>query len=140
MKVFLDTNVWVSASIFSGLCEELVLQCADRDWLYSSPLVQAEAHEVLARKFPQRPDASELFDASWSVAALVNDVTEPLDDNDQRLVNAAASADMDFFVTGDKRVLAWQAAKRTDGVMKIVTPRAAWLALWGGEGQNIDEP
>lgn len=132
MKVFLDTNVWVSATIFSGLCEELVLQCADRDWLYSSALIQHEAHEVLARKFPQNPDACGLFDASWLVAVLVDDVTEPPDDNDQRLVNAAASAGMDFFVTGDKRVLGWQAVKRVEGMMKIVTPREAWVALLGG--------
>ncbi len=131
MKVFLDTNVWVSATIFSGLCEELVLQCADRGWLFSSPLIQFEAHEVLARKFPQCPNACALFDASWQVAEGVDDVAEPTDDNDQRLVNAAASAGLDYFVTGDKRVLGWQAVKRADGMMKIVTPREAWLALFG---------
>jgi len=138
MKVFLDTNVWVSATIFSGLCEELVLQCADRDWLYSSPLIQWEAHDVLARKFAQSPDACGLFDASWQVAVLIDDVIEPPDDNDQRLVNAAARAGMDFFVTGDKRVLGWQAVKRVEGMMKIVTPREAWLALLGGV-RAIDE-
>ncbi|OIN92217.1 MAG: hypothetical protein AUJ20_08480 [Comamonadaceae bacterium CG1_02_60_18] len=131
MKVFLDTNVWVSATIFSGLCEELVLQCADRDWLFGSPLIQMEAHEVLARKFPQCLNACELFDASWQVAQWVDDAAEPPNDNDQRLVNAAASAGMDFFVTGDKRVLGWQAVKRVDGMMKIVTPREAWMALFG---------
>lgn len=131
MKVFLDTNVWVSATIFSGLCEELVVQCADRDWLYSSPLVQAEAHEVLAHKFPHCPAACQLFDASWSVAVRIADVSEPSKDNDQRLVNAAAAAGMDVFVTGDKRVLGWQAVKRPDGAMKIMSPRSAWLALWG---------
>lgn len=132
MKVFLDTNVWLSATIFSGLCEELVLQCADRDWLYSSTLVQLEAHEVLARKFPQKLDACALFDASWLVAVLIDDVAKPDADNDRRLVNAAAGAGMDFLVTGDKRVLGWQTVKRSEGMMKIVTPRAAWLALLGG--------
>jgi len=72
-----------------------------------------------------------LFDASWQVAQWVDDAAEPPNDNDQRLVNAAASAGMDFFVTGDKRVLGWQAVKRVDGMMKIVTPREAWMALFG---------
>ena len=76
MKVFLDTNVWLSATIFSGLCEELVLQCAQRDWLLSSTLIQTEAHEVLVRKFPQKPDACALFDASWQAAVLIEDVAE----------------------------------------------------------------
>jgi predicted nucleic acid-binding protein len=131
MKVFLDTNVWLSATIFSGLCEELVLQCADRDWLYSSALVRLEAHEVLARKFPQKPQACSLFDASWQVAVLIVDATDPPDDNDQRLVNAAAEGGVDFFVTGDKRVLGWQTVKRAQGMMKIVSPREAWVALLG---------
>lgn len=131
MKVFLDTNVWVSATIFSGLCEEWVLQCADRNWLYSSPLIQQEAHEVLQRKFPHAPQACNLFDAAWSVALLIDDLPEPAQDDDQRLVNAAACAGMDLFVTGDKRVLGWQQVKRSEGVMKIMSPRAAWLALWG---------
>ena len=40
MKVFFDTNVWLSATVFSGLCEELVLQCADRGWLHNSALMR----------------------------------------------------------------------------------------------------
>ena len=89
MKVFLDTNVWLSATIFSGLCEELVLQCAERGELLSSALVQFEAHEFFKRKFPHVPNACALFDASWRVAQLIADVTEPANDNDRRLVTAA---------------------------------------------------
>lgn len=132
MRVFLDTNVWLSATIFSGLCEELVLQCAERSWLLSSALVQAEAHEVLARKFPQAPNACALFDAAWQAAFLITDVAEPATDNDRRLVKAATAADADLFVTGDKRVLGWQSAKRVGGMMQIVAPRAAWGILFGG--------
>lgn len=133
MRVFLDTNVWLSATIFSGLCEELVLQCADRSWLLSSALVQAEAHEVLARKFPQAPHACALFDAAWQAAILIADVAEPATDNDRRLVKAAAAANADLFVTGDKRVLGWQSVKRADeGMMRTASPREAWGILFGG--------
>lgn len=131
MRIFLDTNVWLSATIFSGLCEELVLQCADRSWLLSSALVQAEAHEVLARKFPQAPHACALFDAAWQSAFLIADVTEPATDNDRRLIKAAA-ANADLFVTEDKRVLGWQSLKRSESMMQIVAPRAAWGILFGG--------
>ena len=131
MKVFLDTNVWLSATVFSGLCEELLLQCAQRSWLLSSALVQTEAHEVLVRKFPQAPHACALFDAAWQAALSIADVAEPAADNDRRLVTAAAAADTDLFVTGDKRVLGWQSAKRSGGMMQIVSPRAAWGVLFG---------
>lgn len=133
MKVFLDTNVWLSATIFSGLCEELVLQCTEKGWLISSALVQTEAHQVLARKFPQAPHAAALFDTVWQAAVLIPDLAEPVDDNDRRLIAAAAAA-ADLFVTGDKRVLGWRAVKRAHGVMQIVSPRTAWAVLFAGTG------
>ena len=68
MKVFLDTNVWLSATIFSGLCEELLLVCAERVGLLSSLLIQLEAHEVLKWKFPKTPNACDLFGASFQAA------------------------------------------------------------------------
>lgn len=132
MKVFLDTNVWLSATIFSGLCEELVLQCTEHGWLISSALIRTEAHEVLRRKFPQAPNACALFDASWQVATLIADVAEPADDNDRRLVKAAVQAEADLFVTGDKRVLGWKPLKGPSGtVLRIVSPRDAWGLLTG---------
>lgn len=126
MKVFLDTNVWLSATIFSGLCEALVTECAGLDWLVTCPLVRAEAHEVLKRKFPHMPHAPELFDASWNEALRVPDILDPADDNDARLVAAASAAGADLFVTGDKRVLEW----KPSGTMRIVSPRDAWIILF----------
>jgi predicted nucleic acid-binding protein len=132
MKVFLDTNVWLSATIFAGLCEELVIQCAERGSLLTSELVQAEAHEVLQRKFPHLSHACDLFDASWRVAECVSDVAEPAHDNDRRLVNAAAAAGADLFVTGDKRVLSWKPMPRATGLLRMVSVRQAWGLLQGG--------
>ena len=129
MKVFLDTNVWLSATIFSGLCEELVLQCAERGGLYSSLLIQLEAHEVLKRKFPKTLNACDLFDASFQAAQLIADCDEPQDDNDRRLVAAAVVAGMELFVTGDKRVLGWADKQDICDTLKIVSPRQAWTAL-----------
>jgi predicted nucleic acid-binding protein len=129
MKVFFDTNVWLSAVVFSGLCEELVLRCADSNCLFSSALVRIEAHEVLVRKFSKLASACDLFDASWQAAQLIADVDEPKDDNDRRLVTAAASAGMQWFVTGDKRVLSWQTIESEHGTLTIVSPRQAWAVV-----------
>lgn len=129
MKVFLDTNVWLSATIFSGLCEELLMQCAERGGLYGSLLIQLEAHEVLWRKFPQTINACDLFDASFQAAQLIADCDQPPNDNDRRLVAAAIAASMDLFVTGDKRVLGWAADAEAAGNLKIVSPRTAWTML-----------
>lgn len=126
MKVFLDTNVWLSATVFSGLCAALLEACAERGWLVTSALVRDEAHAMLTRKFPHIPQATTLFDTVWQEAHRVDDIAEPADDHDARLVAAAVAAGADFFVTGDARVLDWEAS----GAMRIVNPRAAWIELF----------
>ncbi len=126
MKVFLDTNVWLSATVFSGLCEAIVMECHQRDWLLTAPLVQQEAHEVLDRKFALVLQARALFDAIWSEAQCVADVAEPADDNDARLVSAALAAGADVFVTGDRRVLGWG----EQGALQVLSPRDTWLLLF----------
>lgn len=126
MRVFLDTNVWLSATVFAGLCEAILTECAQRDGLVTTRLVQYEAHEVLGRKFAHLPHAQALFDAIWSEAVCVDDVAEPIDDNDVRLVRAASAAGAEVFVTGDRRVLGWA----TEGSMLILSPRDAWMRLF----------
>ena len=132
MKVFLDTNVWLSATVFAGLCEAILTESAQRNWLLTTRLVQSEAHAVLSRKFPHVPQAQALFDVIWSEAFCVPDVDEPADDNDVRLVRAAQEAGAAVFVTGDRRVLGWGA----QGVMQILSPRDAWLRLFAQSGVN----
>lgn len=128
MKVFLDTNVWLSATVFAGLCEAILIECHQRDWLLTTKLVQSDAHEVLGRKFPHLPQSLALFDAIWSEATCVQDLDEPADDNDVRLVKAASLAGAEVFVTGDKCVLTWG----REGNMQILSPREAWMQLFAG--------
>jgi len=129
VKVFLDTNVWLSATVFAGLCEAILTECHQRDWLLTTQLVQVEAHEVLERKFPQLPQSRALFDDIWAVAKCVPDVDEPADDNDVRLVRAASLAGAGVFVTGDKRVLTWGRESDT----QILSPRDAWVLLFAAK-------
>lgn len=126
-RVFADTNVWLSAAVFPGLCAELLLALdAAGHRLLTSALVRAEAHDVLRRKFARHAAALERFDALWACAACVPDVAEPADDADARLVAASRAAGADVFVTGDQRVRGWDAP---EGAMRIVSPRGAWGML-----------
>ncbi|MFV0511328.1 MAG: hypothetical protein ACK5M8_19075, partial [Shewanella algae] len=64
MKVFLDTNIWLSAILFPGLCSELILRCDEENIpVLTSRLIRQEALGVLARQFPRHKDAPSLFDA-----------------------------------------------------------------------------
>jgi predicted nucleic acid-binding protein len=126
-NVFFDTNVWLSAAVFPGLCAELLLalDAAGRR-LLTTERVRTEAHAVLRRKFARHALALKRFDAVWACAACVPDVAEPADDADARLVAAARAAGADVFVTGDQRVLGRDAAGAT---LRIVAPREAWRLL-----------
>jgi hypothetical protein len=112
--------------VFAGLCEAILTECHQRDWLLTTPLVQAEAHDVLKRKFPHLPQLQALFDANWSEATCVQDLDEPADDNDVRLVRPASLAGAKVFVTGDKCVLSWG----REGNMQILSPRGAWVQMF----------
>ncbi len=126
MRVFFDTNVWLSAIVFPGLCAELLLALDGRGHaLLTSALVRAETHAVLQRKFARHAAAVERFDALWASATCVADVSEPADDADARLVAAAQAAAAQLFVTGDQRVLGWGAT----AAMRIASPRQAWALL-----------
>jgi predicted nucleic acid-binding protein len=123
VRVFLDTNVWLSAAVFPGLCAELLLEIDARGHrILTSALVREEAHAVLRRKFPRHGPALERFDALWACAALVPDVAEPAADADARLVAAAHTAGAEVFITGDPRVLGWDPR----GGLRIFSPRQAW--------------
>ncbi len=126
-KFFFDTNVWLSAAVFPGLCAELLLALdAAGHQLLTSALVRAEAHDVLRRKFSRHAVALERFDSLWACATFVTDVAEPADDADARMVATARAAAADVFVTGDQRVLRWDTPA---AAMRIVSPRGAWGML-----------
>jgi predicted nucleic acid-binding protein len=126
VKVFFDTNVWLSAIVFPGLCAELLLALDPAGHaLLTSDLVRRETHDVLQRKFVRHAAALERFDALWACAACVPDADEAAGDADARLVAAAQTAGAQVFVTGDQRVLVWDPR----GAMRLVSPRRAWETL-----------
>lgn len=126
MQVFFDTNVWLSAIVFPGLCAELLVALDPAGHaLLTSELVCRETHDVLRRKFVRHAAAVERFDALWACAACVADAHEPAGDADARLVAAAQAAGVQIFVTGDQRVLGWDPRD----AMRIVSPRLAWQML-----------
>ncbi len=126
MKVFFDTNVWLSAIVFPGLCAELLVALDPAGHaLLTSELVRRETHNVLRRKFARHAAALERFDALWACAACVPNADEAAGDADARLVAAAHAAGTQVFVTGDQRVMGWDPR----GAMRIVSPRVAWETL-----------
>jgi predicted nucleic acid-binding protein len=126
MRVFFDTNVWFSGIASNGLCQALLERSLTTHTVLSSALVWDELTAVLVRKL--RYNEEELAEAErlFGAACRLTESTRETNDNDVRLVATAEQGDAQLFVTGDTRVLGWDAPNG----MRIVKPREAWLMLY----------
>lgn len=129
MKVFLDSNVWISAFTTRGLCEDLVRTLLRRhgrgsiEVLLSKP-VREETLRILVEKFhateddlaPVRITMDQVNNISGSKTDLPVKISDP---NDIMIVASALDGGATIFVTGDKALL----ALRTIGNMTVNSPR-----------------
>lgn len=133
MKVFLDTNVLVSALTTRGLCWELLNVAAVEYNLTLADLVFVELERVLTEKFGMPTALAESIELNLRELA---EITPPamalqgvtIDDPDDAPILATAhSAGAAYFVTGDKILL----ELKQIGKMHIVSPREIWRILSG---------
>lgn len=128
MRVFIDTNVLFSASLFpNGVVArayELAVSAPNRAVV--SDYVIDELRSVYARKFPQKTAALDAFIASMASAVEIvltpdegyaeeGDIRDPAD---RPVLRAARAAYADVLLTGDKDLLECGVEPP-----RIVTPR-----------------
>ena len=129
MRVFLDTNVLVSAFLARGLCADLFRLVLIEHTLVTSEVVLTELQDVLSRK--GRLPAPQIA----AIQAFLRD--QPVgprpaqtlqlglvDPDDEWVVASAVLVDADLFVTGDQGVLAC-----IQPPLPIVNPRGCWERL-----------
>ncbi len=130
MRVFLDTNVIVSAMATRGLCADVFREVLLRHELITSEVLLDEIRRVLKEKLrvPESfiqdlivflRESSKRAVPSQSAFRLIADAI------DNKLVSAALAARADAFVTGDRQLLRSTAG----GAMEIVSPRTFWERL-----------
>lgn len=135
MKIFLDSNVWVSAFTARGLCSDLVRFLLRRhgrgtvEVLLGEP-VREEIFCILLERF--HAAESDLvhvrvaMDIARNIPASNTDPSADIPDpNDVPIVACALAAHADLFVTGDKALLDM---KSVEG-MSIVSPRQMYERL-----------
>ena len=127
MRVFLDTNVIVSATATRGLCADLFREVLlSHELIVSEPLMM-EVSRVLSEKFGA---SAEMID---TVIGLLNQDTifsRPTDlrdvdirDRDDLLILAGALVgNAEVLVTGDKELLALGSVQN----LEIISPRGFW--------------
>ncbi len=138
MKVFLDTNVLVSAVATRGLCADVLREVlVSHQLVISAPLIQ-ELKNALREKLGLPHELISEFveilkqDTTLSTPAALPGI-EIEDKDDLIILSSALSGEADLFITGDKELL----ELKNLGDMEIVSPRAFWEIL---KAQPPDEP
>lgn len=130
MRVFLDTNVLVSAFTARGLCADVLRVVLLEHELLSSEAVVRELQRVLSQKL-RMPDSttSQIIRFLREEAQVVDpEAPAPLpksDPDDRWIVASAVEAKADVLVSGDKDLL--DIADRVS--VRITDPRGFWTLL-----------
>lgn len=128
MRVFLDTNVLVSAiASTSGLCAEILRQILlSYQLIISAPLIN-ELENILKTKL-KLPDKETTDFLEFLMRSAVQAKTFTLEDieindtDDIIIISSALGGKADYFVTGDKELLAIERIHS----MRIISPRKFW--------------
>jgi putative PIN family toxin of toxin-antitoxin system len=130
MRIFLDTNVLVSAVATRGLCADVLREILIHHQLIISDSLVKELEEALCKKLGVPENlTTELIEvlqkeSHFSTPSSITDINIK-DKNDLTILSCTLNGKTDLFVTGDKELLG---LKRI-GDMEIVSPRAFWEKL-----------
>ena len=130
MKVFLDTNILVSAAATRGLCADVLREVLSAHQLIVSPPLFSELENVLRKKLGIPIEFISEFieilqqDAHQSSPSDLPDV-DIHDKDDLIILSSAMNGDVDIFITGDKELLE---LRRIDD-MDIISPKMFWERL-----------
>ena len=133
MRVFLDTNVLVSAFATRGLCADLMRTVLAEHELVTAEVVLAELRDVLRRRFgyaPQTIDGVVGLPREYHVQPTPEDLPEihVRDADDLVVLASAIAAGAEVLVTGDKDLL----SVRDEAPIAIADPRG-FLSMLRGE-------
>jgi len=130
VRIFLDTNVLVSAYAARGICTDLVRHILAEHDLVAGEVNLEELRRVLREQFHAAPERVDAIEAELRAETVVPRPAEPppvavRDPDDQWVLASALGADVDMLVTGDQDLLAVANAV----AMPIVSPRGCWDRL-----------
>ena len=130
MRVFLDTNVLVSALATRGLCADLYERLiTEHETVVGEPVI-LEVLDILQRKFKATPDLLVNVEAELRLLEVVPaQETAPIlpikDKEDPWIIACALQANVEYFVTGDAELLGLAKV----GNLPIISPRECWQRL-----------
>lgn len=129
MKLFLDTNVLVSAFATRGLCADVLRLALLEHEVLVGEVVLTELRRVLLERIRLPEPTVEEIEALLREQTLVPRPPDHLhlalaDPDDEWVVASAVASGAEILVTGDAELLALQPAP-----LPILSPRGLWEAL-----------
>jgi len=141
MRVFLDTNVIISAVTTRGLCADVFRAVlADHELVTCSQVLQ-KVRRILSTKFSVPEELIfeylELINQD-AIIAEPNDSpnVQIKDKDDVEIIGAAIVGKADVLVTGDKELHGIKSMQK----VRIMSPRAFWEELTAQKGDAPDGP
>lgn len=132
MKVFPDTNVWLSGLLGAGLCARLLdaLILSQSEIIVGEPVLD-EFARIARHKFcipDEELKRTLAFMGSHTVVPWVDPLVDTFPDPDDiPVISSALAAGTQLFVTGDKALLELGTVEG----MPIMSPREAYLRFRG---------
>ena len=130
MRVFLDTNVLVSALATRGLCADLYERLiTEHETVIGEPVI-LEVLDILQRKFKATPDLLVNVEAELRLLEVTpaQDTAPNLpikDVDDPWIIACALQANVEAFVTGDAELLGLGKVDK----LPMISPRECWQKL-----------
>ena len=130
MRVFLDTNVLVSAVATRGLCADVLREVLTSHQLVLSTHLVSELETVMLTKFIA-PQAliSDFVSVLTRDAIVIREATltaiDIKDQDDILILSTALNGGAELVVTGDKELLALREVQ----TLRIMSPREFWELL-----------
>jgi len=130
VRVFLDTNILVSAVATRGLCTDVLQSVLAEHQLVTGPTVIRELRRVLKAKLRLPIGDIEEVEGFLRRHATVVEKAPPYggvlrDPDDRRVLGEAIAGRADILVTGDKDLLEVAATLP----LPVLSPRAFWEVL-----------
>lgn len=130
MKVFLDTNVLVSAFVARGLCADLFRYLLAEHEILTGEVNLVELRRTLGRKFEATTEQIALVETLLRDQTIVpkpaaRSTIRLRDRDDEWVLESAIAGAADMLVTGDRDLLS--VAEKV--ALTVVAPRDAWERL-----------
>jgi putative PIN family toxin of toxin-antitoxin system len=113
-KIFIDTNILISAIVFDKKELELIIQCtSEGEKIYISEHILEEATRVFMKKFPEYLEMFEKFMEISNTEIINKKIYEKKikkfddirDQYDAHVIACAEASKCEFIITGDKDIL-----------------------------------